>query len=57
MLGWLNIDEDIRNLFLQQEMCPHLVSMLLYVLTKLVGCLGLELKVKIGLCNLVLNDL
>jgi hypothetical protein len=57
MLGWLNIDEDIRNLFLLQEMCPHLVSMLLYVLMKLVGCLGLELKVKIGLCNLVLNDL
>lgn len=57
MLGYLNTDEDIRNLFLLQEMCPRLVSMLLHVLTKLVGSRGLELKVKIGLCDLVFDDL
>mmetsp|Transcript_15642 Transcript_15642/g.35869 ORF Transcript_15642/g.35869 Transcript_15642/m.35869 type:complete len:775 (+) Transcript_15642:1-2325(+) len=46
MLGYLNTDEDIRNLFLLQEMCPRLVNMLLHVLTKLVGSRGLELKVE-----------
>jgi ubiquitin conjugation factor E4 B len=45
MLGYLNTDEDIRNLFLLQEMCPRLVNMLLHVLVKLVGSKGLELKV------------
>jgi ubiquitin conjugation factor E4 B len=57
MLGYLNTDEDIRNLFLLQEMCPRLVSMLLHVLTKLVGSRGLELKVKIGLCDVAFYDL
>jgi len=46
MLGYLNTDENIRTLFLLQEMCPRLVNMLLHVLTKLVGSKGLELKVK-----------
>jgi ubiquitin conjugation factor E4 B len=46
MLGYLNTDEDIRNLFLLQEMCPRLVNMLLHVLVKLVGSKGLELKVE-----------
>ena len=45
MLGFLNTDADIRNLFLQEEMCPRLVNMLFHVLTKLVGSRGLELKV------------
>mmetsp|Transcript_7777 Transcript_7777/g.10623 ORF Transcript_7777/g.10623 Transcript_7777/m.10623 type:complete len:1170 (-) Transcript_7777:196-3705(-) len=45
MLGYLNTDNDIRNLFLLEEMCPRLVNMLLHVLTKLVGSKGLELKV------------
>lgn len=46
MLGYLNTDEDIRSLFLLQEMCPRLVNMLLHVLMKLVGSRGLELKVR-----------
>ena len=45
MLGYLNTDADIRNLFMLQEMCTRLVNMLLHVLTKLVGAKGLELKV------------
>jgi len=45
MLGFLNTDKDIRNLFLLQEMCPRLVNLLLHVLKKLVGAKGLELKV------------
>lgn len=45
MLGFLNTDPDIRNLFLLDEMCPRLVNMLLHVLTKLVGAKGLDLKV------------
>lgn len=45
MFGYLNTDEDIRNLFLLEELCSRLVSMLLHVLTKLVGSKGLELKV------------
>jgi len=45
MLGFLNTDDDIRKLFLLDEMCPRLVNMLLHVLTKLVGAKGLELKV------------
>ncbi|KAL7564130.1 hypothetical protein ACA910_021105 [Epithemia clementina (nom. ined.)] len=45
MFGYLNTDEDIRNLFLLEELCARLVSMLLHVLTKLVGSKGLELKV------------
>lgn len=48
MLGFLNTDQDIRDLFLLQEMCPRLVNMLLHVLTKLVGAKGLELKVRRG---------
>lgn len=46
MLGFLNTDKDIRNLFMLQEMCTRLVNMLLHVLAKLVGTKGLELKVE-----------
>jgi ubiquitin conjugation factor E4 B len=46
MFGYLNTDEDIRRLFLLEELCPRLVTMLLHVLTKLVGSKGLDLKVK-----------
>jgi ubiquitin conjugation factor E4 B len=45
MLGYLNTDDAIRQLFLADEMCARLVNMLLHVLTKLVGSRGLELKV------------
>jgi len=45
MLGFLNTDSNIRDLFLLEEMCPRLVNMLLHVLTKLVGTRGMELKV------------
>jgi ubiquitin conjugation factor E4 B len=45
MFGYLNTDEDIRSLFLLDELCNRLVQMLLHVLTKLVGSKGLELKV------------
>lgn len=45
MFGYLNTDEEIRSLFLLDELCNRLVSMLLHVLTKLVGSKGLELKV------------
>ena len=45
MLGWLNTDDDIRRLFLLDEMVSRLVNMLFYVLQKLVGAKGLELKV------------
>ena len=44
MLGYLNTDESIRQLFLLDEMCPRLVAMLMHVLTKLIGSKGLELK-------------
>lgn len=45
MLGYLNTDESIRQLFLLDEMCSRLVNMLMHVLTKLIGSKGLELKV------------
>lgn len=45
MFGYLNTDEDIRKLFLLEELCSRLVAMLLHVMTKLVGSKGLELKV------------
>jgi len=45
MFGYLNTDKDIRNLFLLEELCSRLVTMLLHVLTKLVGSKGLDLKV------------
>ena len=45
MLGFLSTDQDIRSLFLLDELCPRLVNMLLHVLTKLVGTKGMELKV------------
>ena len=46
MLGFLSTDEDIRGLFLLDELCPRLVNMLLHVLAKLVGSKGIELKVR-----------
>merc|ERR1712232_160204 len=45
MLGYLNTDQSIKDLFLLDEMCPRLVAMLMHVLTKLIGSKGLELKV------------
>jgi ubiquitin conjugation factor E4 B len=45
MFGYLNTDEDIRKLFLLEELCPRLVQMLLHVLTKLVGGNQMDLKV------------
>ena len=45
MFGYLNTDKDIRSLFLLDELCSRLVTMLLHVLTKLVGSKGLDLKV------------
>jgi ubiquitin conjugation factor E4 B len=45
MFGYLNTDSDIRSLFLMEELCSRLVTMLLHVLTKLVGSKGLDLKV------------
>jgi ubiquitin conjugation factor E4 B len=45
MFGYLNTDPDIRGLFLLDELCSRLVTMLLHVLTKLVGSKGLDLKV------------
>lgn len=45
MFGYLNTDEDIRQLFLLDELCPRLVQMLVHVLEKMVGSRGLELKV------------
>ena len=45
MFGYLNTDTDIRSLFLLPELCSRLVTMLLHVLTKLVGSKGLDLKV------------
>jgi len=45
MFGYLNTDSDIRKLFLLDELCSRLVTMLLHVLTKLVGSKGLDLKV------------
>lgn len=46
MLGFLNTDKDIRDMFLLPDMCPRLANMLLHVLTKLVGSRGLDLKVE-----------
>mmetsp|Transcript_56544 Transcript_56544/g.120095 ORF Transcript_56544/g.120095 Transcript_56544/m.120095 type:complete len:1170 (+) Transcript_56544:81-3590(+) len=46
MLGFLNTDKDIRDMFLLPDMCPRLANMLLHVLTKLVGSRGLGLKVE-----------
>lgn len=45
MFGYLNTDADIRSLFLLEELCSRLVTMLIHVLTKLVGSKGLDLKV------------
>lgn len=45
MLGFLNTDKDIRDMFLSPEMCPRLANMLLHVLTKFVGARGMDLKV------------
>jgi ubiquitin conjugation factor E4 B len=45
MFSYLNTDEDIRNLFLLDELCSRLVQMLLHVLTKIGGSKGVELKV------------
>jgi ubiquitin conjugation factor E4 B len=45
MLGFLNTDKAIRDMFLLPDMCPRLANMLLFVLTKLVGSRGLDLKV------------
>lgn len=45
MLGFLNTDSDIRNMFLLPDMCSRLANMLLNVLNKLVGSRGLDLKV------------
>jgi ubiquitin conjugation factor E4 B len=45
MFEYLNTDADIRNLFLLDELCSRLVTMLVHVLTKLVGSKGLDLKV------------
>lgn len=55
MFGYLNTDKDIRSLFLLDELCPRLVTMLLHVLTKLVGSKGLDLKV--GMNWLAVGDL
>ena len=45
MIGFLNTDSDIRDMFLLPDMCPRLANMLLHVLNKLVGSRGLDLKV------------
>jgi ubiquitin conjugation factor E4 B len=45
MFSYLNTDPDIRKLFLMEELCSRLVTMLLHVLVKLVGSKGLDLKV------------
>ncbi|KAL7517620.1 hypothetical protein ACHAWX_002527 [Stephanocyclus meneghinianus] len=45
MLGFLNTDQDIRDMFLLPEMCPRLANMLLHVLTKFIGARGMDLKV------------
>jgi len=45
MLGFLNTDKAIRDMFLLPDMCPRLANMLLHVLNKLVGSRGLDLKV------------
>lgn len=54
MLGYLNTDVEIRNLFLIPSMCTRLVNMLLHVLTKLVGSKGLELKVSENVAGIAL---
>ena len=46
MLGFLNTDNDIRDMFLSPEMCPRLANMLLHVLTKFIGARGMDLKVE-----------
>ena len=53
MLGWLNTDDEIRRLFLLDEMVSRLVNMLFYVLQKLVGAKGLELKVSYFLIMMI----
>ena len=45
MFGYLNTDEEIKSLFLLPELCPRLVTMLIHVLTKLVGAKQMDLKV------------
>jgi ubiquitin conjugation factor E4 B len=45
MLGYLNTNEDIRTLFLHQELCERLVNLLNHVLQKIIGGKGMELKV------------
>jgi ubiquitin conjugation factor E4 B len=45
MFGYLNTDQEIRTLFLMEELRSRLVTMLLHVLTKLLGSKGLDLKV------------
>lgn len=45
MIGFLNTDSSIRDMFLLPDMCPRLANMLLHVLNKLVGARGLDLKV------------
>lgn len=46
MLGFLNTDKSIRDMFLSPEMCPRLANMLLHVLTKFTGARGMDLKVE-----------
>lgn len=46
MFSYLNSDPEIRKLFLLEELCSRLVTMLLHVLVKLVGSKGLDLKVE-----------
>jgi Ubiquitin elongating factor core len=45
MLGYLNTEEDIRTLFLHEELCGRLVGLLNHVLQKIIGGKGMELKV------------
>ncbi|KAG7368012.1 ubiquitin elongating factor [Nitzschia inconspicua] len=46
MLGYLNTEEDIRSLFLLEELCGRLVGLLNHVLQKIIGGKGMELKVR-----------
>jgi hypothetical protein len=48
MLGYLNTEEDIRTLFLHEELCGRLVGLLNHVLQKIIGGKGMELKVSNG---------
>ena len=45
MLGFLSTDDDIRTMFTKPEMRQRLADMLLFVLQKIVGSRGLDLKV------------